>query len=284
MLLVASGSLKAYDAAAGGSAILILAMPLWAIIAIVEFEWAFGLWLIAGLHAQGTRKFAIACFAVFALISLSKSSQGESSCGCFGRIRVSPWLMFFLDVLAVALLVTFRPSSPRGVTNRSNPMAVAMILTICVWVGGAWAVVVNRLDLDRDRVVLQTESWAGKRLPVLDEIETTENLAKGTWTILLYHHDCKKCQDVIPKYDQRARDYNSLTSASRFALVEVPPFGNAAEDIIPKDTPCSRGRLPVSKEWIVTTPAEIQIQDGVVVAARTVAMIDEQFNPESRTR
>lgn len=82
----------------------------WLLLGAVEFELFFGLWLLAGLYPRQTRALAIGCFALFAAVSLFKALSGAASCGCFGKVAVSPWLTLALDIFAavVLLLVRFR--------------------------------------------------------------------------------------------------------------------------------------------------------------------------------
>ena len=84
--------------------------PRWLLIVLVGFEWGLGLWLLAGFHPRLTRWVAIACFAVFAGTTLTMALAGESSCGCFGRVRVSPWLTLSFDLAAVGALLSFPPN------------------------------------------------------------------------------------------------------------------------------------------------------------------------------
>jgi hypothetical protein len=62
--------------------------------------------------------FAIAFFGILSLVSLYQALDGQSSCGCFGVVAVSPWWTFGLDVGIVALLVISReqaaPVAPVG--------------------------------------------------------------------------------------------------------------------------------------------------------------------------
>jgi hypothetical protein len=73
-------------------------------------------------------------------------------------------------------------------------------------------------------VLLEPEKWIGKEFPLLSFIEPTEEqdkLKNGEWTIVLYHHDCPKCQEVINEFIEKKTE--------NLACVEVPPY---AEKVI----------------------------------------------------
>lgn len=72
--------------------------------AVMEAEALLGLWLLSGQAKRTAWFFAVAFFLIVAGFSLYLGLMGQSSCGCFGRIRVSPWNAFMLDVACLALL------------------------------------------------------------------------------------------------------------------------------------------------------------------------------------
>ena len=81
----------------------------WLLIAAVELELVFGFWLLAGHRPRATWWAALTCFGVFAIVSAFKTITGAESCGCFGRVVVSPWYTLALDVGAIAALAFARP-------------------------------------------------------------------------------------------------------------------------------------------------------------------------------
>jgi len=75
---------------------------------VIEVEALLGLWLLAGLYARVLRWVSLLFFAILSVTSLYLALIGESSCGCFGRIRLNPWLTFSVDVIAAAALVYWK--------------------------------------------------------------------------------------------------------------------------------------------------------------------------------
>lgn len=70
----------------------------------IGFEVFLGLWLVSGIYATAGWKAALACFTVFAGVSLYKAISGSATCGCFGRMEVNPWWTFSFDVTVVMAL------------------------------------------------------------------------------------------------------------------------------------------------------------------------------------
>ena len=80
------------------------------LIALVEFEWLLGVWLLSGLYPRRAWQVALACFAGFACVSLYKGLSGDASCGCFGRVEVSQRWTLVLDLGAVLALLAWPPN------------------------------------------------------------------------------------------------------------------------------------------------------------------------------
>ena len=109
--------------------------------------------------------------------------------------------------------------------------------------------------------VLEPETWLGKELPILEYIDIASLLEKGNWLILFYHHDCPDCIEAIPKYEQIARELAGNEDFLRIALIEVPPYGPT---LLTPGSPCIPGRLTDKKQWFITTPAVILLENGTV--------------------
>ncbi len=86
----------------------IFASP-WLPLGAAVFEAGLGLLLSIGVWAKATRVACVAAFGVFATVSFYEAIGGEASCGCFGRLAVSPWWKFGVDVAVLGALVACRP-------------------------------------------------------------------------------------------------------------------------------------------------------------------------------
>jgi hypothetical protein len=110
-------------------------------------------------------------------------------------------------------------------------------------------------------VLLEPEKWVGKPAPILKYIDIGKELAMGTWFVVLYHYDCPKCQEALPRYESMARNSQN----TRVALIAVPPYGDVEFAPVPPESACRVGFLQPAQRWFVTTPAEIILRDGMVM-------------------
>jgi len=88
-------------------------------VAIIEYEVFLAVWLLWGKAALGSWLGALATFTAFAGVSFYQGWVGQSSCGCFGRLSVSPWYAFGLDVVILTALLLGRPDLQ---PLRDNPL------------------------------------------------------------------------------------------------------------------------------------------------------------------
>jgi hypothetical protein len=63
------------------------------------------------LFARQVRWLAILTFAIFAIVSFRSAREGWASCGCFGELRLNPWLVFGLDICVVGVLLLSHPTA-----------------------------------------------------------------------------------------------------------------------------------------------------------------------------
>ena len=277
IVLLAAAGLKAHQLATEpvvGSGLL-HSRPL--LIAAVEFELFFGLWLLAGIRPAQTRFAALCCFTLFAGVALWKALSGEALCGCFGRVPVNPWYTFALDTFFVVALFYSRPSLGRVPAETSVRIRIRTAGVVVVWlavgipatiamgsISAMTLVASGELVGNGSLVVLEPETWVGKPFPLLRHIDIGQLLAKGNWIVVLYHHDCSKCQKAIPKYEQLACELSSRGGGVRMAMVEIPPYGGLGEIARDASSACLWGRLTDGREWFVATPVELTIETGSV--------------------
>ena len=263
--LLAAAVLEWHGLAADGPAGDAPFAPRWLLLGTVEVEWAMGLWLLTGLYPEQTRRAATACFAAFACVALAKAIGGETSCGCFGRLAISPWYTLAFDVAALAALRAFRPPPSPPRTIRSDPRRFVRFATwlALATVGLGW--VASSGDV-AGPVIVEPRTWVGRRLPLLERIDIGESLSRGDWVLVFDQHGSGGCRGVIPEYDRLARTFRDRSSSTRFALVEVPPHEDPARGLIPPDSPCLRGRLDAPRGWLVPTPSAMAIRDGYVAS------------------
>ena len=306
LILLTAAALKGHQLATEPVAETGLLTSRWFLIGVVEFELFFGLWLSSGLYPRRTWQAALVCFSAFACISLYKALSGESSCGCFGRVPVNPWYTLILDLAAAAALVLCHPTRATataplppaaegsGVRVGVSPLPLpgegpgvrapcgarlGWVLGIFLAAGipGAFAMGTYRpatLDAsgdifgDSQFVVLEPESWVGKRFPLLSHIDIGDELVKGNWIVVLYHHDCPACEEVIPKYRNLAREVTARRGGARIGLIEMAPYCAERKELDSESAPCRWGRLGKDREWLGAVPMEITLRQGVVAEAQ----------------
>lgn len=309
ILLTAAG-LKGYQLATEPTLGTSLLESRWFLIGVVEFEVLFGFWLLANIWPKPTWAAAIACFSVFACVSLYKALSGYANCGCFGRVPVNPWLTFTLDICIVLALFVFEPVENKlgeigqGVEpERLRPRLVAVsVLWALVGIPGSFAMASPRIasltsagsiDTAATFVILEPQQWIGSRFPLLDYVDIKDRLMAGDWFVLLYHHNCSTCQRVLPQVMRV--DSGASGNSRQLALIEVPPYAQGHET--PPQAPLwIRGHLAKTIEWFVRTPVLVELRDGVVteaypedriiaaLATRSDAAQQEAASPTPRTR
>ncbi len=74
-----------------------------------QVELALGLWLVLGRAKVMAWMVAVLLFGNFAILNLLAVWNGQSDCGCFGAVKVNPWLTLSLNVSVLGLLLWQRP-------------------------------------------------------------------------------------------------------------------------------------------------------------------------------
>ena len=302
LVLLTAAALKGYDLATGPVAGSGLFDSHWVLIGVVEMELFLSFWLVGNVWPRMTWAAVLACFTAFTCVSFYKALSGYASCGCFGRVSVNPWYTTTLDLAIILSLLRWRPTSSEsrcilgratgwgwsrfsghriamvgetGTVPVSSHACVVGVIVVWLAVGlpAAYAMtsytpttlsIAGDLVGSDKTVVLEPETWAGKRFPLLDFIDVGETLKDGKWLVVLYHHDCPKCLEEVPRFQDQARQSADDPDAPHVALIEIPPFGTPDALSISSDTFCVQGRLSDKKEWFVKTPAVLLVHSGVV--------------------
>lgn len=243
----------------------------WLLMATVECELLFGLWLLADVWAKPTWAAVLACFGLFTCVSLCKALSGYASCGCFGRVVVNPWYTSGLDLAVMASLLRWRPKESFFTTQRA---AAVVVLWLLVGIPAAFAMgsytdttvsEAGEIVGDGHIIVLKPETWNGKRFPLLSHIDIGGKLSDGLWLVLLHRHNCSACQEAASEYELLAKDFSEKPGCPKIALVECPPFAPNAET----GGPLLRGRMDDGHEWHLSSPTGLLIDNGRVQSVFT---------------
>ena len=229
LLLLGATALKGYQLATEPVVGTGLLNSRWFLMATVEFELFFGLWLLAGVFPRSTQVVAIGCFALFGFVSLWKALGGEATCGCFGNMSVNPWLTASFDWVIVISLLCCRP---KGLTAPFNvdfkQVGVRLVGVFAIWLlvgvpagfamGGYPEATLSDAGTiigDGKIIILKPETWTGKRFPLLGQIDIGDRLSNGLWLVLLHSHNCSACREAASGYESLARDFSTKSTCPR---------------------------------------------------------------------
>jgi hypothetical protein len=128
LLLLATGALKTHAAFADKPVETYLHISGWSLLAIAEFEFVLGGWLITGVFPRLARRCALMTFFCFLAVSLLTALNGERSCSCFGELKVSPWIAASIDSAALMALFQWRPREDTSTNTFSRSRRALLIV------------------------------------------------------------------------------------------------------------------------------------------------------------
>ena len=264
----------------------------------IPLELGLGIWLVCGLFRKAAWLLGVLSFGLFIGVTLQKGLTGAESCGCFGRVHVNPWITFSaMDVPFFVLLLIFRPKGEKllpppwpsarhffGVAIPTFILLPALVLVLAFnkppektdkyevikpqdWAKKEAVTAKPVIEKPADRnqpaqpkITRETEEW-----PMLKHIDVADSLRNGVVVVLLYHWDCPNCREAIRKYNKMCSELGGGEGSMRFAFIEIPPYGQEKDNPVPQDTSCLKGRLDSSKQWYITTPLVVLIENGTVI-------------------
>ena len=237
------------------------------------------------------RWIGVAMLAVFVPVLIGDLLLGASSCGCFGAIKVSPWITLVTDVTFLFGLLLLGRSEPRLAMTRDLP--TSRVLIAGVWSllsvvvafglsapratvpGGIDGSVVESpgsaaLSLPADGYYMpQYQDWIGRPFLELDVALWARNLPDdldfGSQYVIFYRKDCEHCHELMTLHFSGSLDH----SATAIAVPERDGF--PTENLQPFDCPeCRLAELPAGIDWFIQTPVLVRLLDGVVECAAEV--------------
>jgi thiol-disulfide isomerase/thioredoxin len=236
----------------------------------IPLELGLGIWLVCGLFRKAAWILAVLAFGLFIAVTLQKAFAGAESCGCFGTVKVNPWItLSIIDIPLFLGLLIFRP---RGLKLLPPPwpkavhfFGVAIPTFIIFSIIMPYLILNPPLEKTDTYEVVKPEEWMQQAgdWSMLEHVDIADSLLSNMVIVVFYSIECDTCQETVPLYDQMARDMAGNEDAIQFAFIEIPPY--ASDDLVPADTPCLRGRLDASKKWYMQTPLVVVLQEGIVV-------------------
>jgi len=267
-LLIVAASLKVlYPAAVGLTGATGGTFAWYAATISIVIELLLGWGLVAGIGPKYLRPAAGILFMLFAVYSMHRAVAGFKQCGCFGAVSVPPWVTAAIDLVAAAGLLVLPAESLLRHSRRARVAAVtAVAISLPVlWMGLSWVNSASRGGVaawtSGGMKILSPNEWVGKAFPIASSIAPATNIADGAWDVLMFHHDCPKCQEVVPVQ----REHAAANPSTRLLLLEVPPCG--PPPTVPPNVMVAK--LNERQSWFVSAPVMIRVKNGVVTSVTT---------------
>ena len=238
----------------------------------ILFEIVLASALISGFARSLVIKFTAVVFCVFLTVTLFRALGGRHSCGCFGAVKVNPWITSLLDLSIIILILRYLRS--RRIPGRLlDRLGLFTVILTAAMLATAWMVYYFRpAHLTPDGKLLgghgpitcNPPSWYGKRLPLMRFIQSAAPLQTGTWLVVLYYHQCPDCQAEIRLIEKHLiHRVKMKQKLPHVALLQIPPFGNLPADIHTRYMHLLR--MKSTRHWIPPfLPVLIGIHNGVV--------------------
>ena len=208
---------------------------------------------------------------------------GASSCGCFGAIKVNPWVTLVMDVTFFLGILFLGRREPRLAISPSLP--TSRVIAVGMWsllsVVAAFAtsadlpaipseVAGDLPALPPDGYYLPAyEEWLGQPFRELEIAAWTvglpDDLDVGQQFVIFFRKDCEHCHELLEVYFSGALDRPTT------AIAVPERDGWPTENLQP--FPCSECRvaeLPAGIDWFLQTPVLVRLIDGRVECAAEV--------------
>ncbi|MBX3377834.1 MAG: hypothetical protein KF678_12625 [Phycisphaeraceae bacterium] len=265
-LLMGTAAVLLFAASAKLASVVALGTMTYWVVGQILVEAFLACWLVTGKREWLAVRVACLCFGVFLIAAIGMGVAGSSSCGCFGALKSNPWGTASLDLVVISGLA-FLIAKERELQPSSRPGMVIRGVGGALLVTGAAGVFILTSPLRLDAtglaearpgavIFIDPTQWIGKRCPLLEHIGVSANLDHGEWKLVLFHHDCPDCQQVVEKYHD---------DSSRVAFLEIPPHGDRKES---ERAHGVWGKLDDGRNWFAETPMVIELRDGVVTGVQ----------------
>jgi len=256
---------------------------------VLRFSIAFEL-IIAGVMVvlpPLARWVGVAMLAAFMPVLIGDIALGASSCGCFGAIKVSPWVTIVTDVTFLFGLLVLGRREPRLALTRSLPTSWVLIagawslLSVVVAFGMAAPAATVAADseaangsaaptLPADGYYMpQYQDWIGQDFRKLDIASWTLNLPDdiemGPQYVIFFRKDCEHCHELMEVF------FSGSLELATTAIAVPERDGFPTENVQPfVCTECRVAELPAGIDWFLQTPVLVRLRDGVVECAAEV--------------
>ena len=223
-------------------------VPQWTQIGIAISELFLGSWLLSGRASAVARAIAIVLFLAFTGWALESLMSGETTCGCFGALRISPQISVIVDAVILLVLILARPDGGASSVARYQVVQRTIAASIVV-MGTFW---LHRSVAGREVIVVDATSWIGQPCPLRGVLRVDESVDRGHWILLVIDPDCSVCQAATARVSHSE-------SSIRHALISV-----SSSDLVPNPRNLPSGTLVRGVRLIATLPLAVECVDGLV--------------------
>lgn len=235
----------------------------WTGLGLAAMEAGLAVWLLSGVHPVWAWRTTLGSFVVFAAMSLAKVVAGDTSCGCFGDLEVSPWLSFMLDATVIASLIVWRPRASRPDATSIAGIGLGQLAAGLLVVQSTIFTIALTRGSDDSAVLAADRFPLDQPLPVLANIDIRSRLETGRWLVLFYKNRCSACTDARARFEGLAVTLGRREGRPRVSLVECPPYAPASDEDAGGHA-WHHGRLDRSRNWQLPAPFAVLIEGGIV--------------------
>lgn len=231
-----------------------------------------------------------ALLVVFDVVLTTQIAAGDANCGCFGaKFSMPPWLMMAIDSALLVVLIALRPWSAR---LRGLPVVVPAALAAAA-LAVPWfldrqvdteTAAAGTAAPENAWIELDVDNWVGEDIwdtklgqpPLSEYIDVMQLPLDGLW--VFWRADCEHCAKHLGHM-------KSVETGQRLVtLVRLEQKHDSEANRVVHEMPDGNfvqyASLPPSISYILTTPAELLLEGGKIVAARDDAVPGVELVPE----
>jgi len=233
----------------------------------------------------------VAMLTAFLPVLIGDLLLGASSCGCFGAVKVSPWVTLVTDVTFLLGLLVLGRREPRLALTPNLPTSkvlvagvwslLSVLMAFGVSVPAATKIGVSDGGsgevgsgvgpaLPEDGYYMpQYQDWIGRPFRELDVAswasKLPDDLENGLQYVIFYRKDCEHCHELMELH------FSGSLEQPTTAVAVPEREGFPTENLQPFEcSGCRLAELPAGIDWFLQTPVLVRLADGVVECAAEV--------------
>lgn len=217
-----------------------------------------------------------ALLLVFDAVLTTQIAAGAESCGCFGsKFSMPPWVMMVIDSALLAGLLLAKPWKNLGTgANPIVPVALAAVGLALPWFHDREVrqgeVVADGEPVEGRWIELDLAKWVGQDIwatplgqaPLNQYLDVNQLPLDGLW--VFWRATCEHCAKHLEELAHSEHGERLIT------LLQIEErhdtLGNRVVHVLPDGNFVRSARLPASISYLITTPGELVLEGGKVIA------------------